>query len=73
MLLLLALSRDLADAFGLIIGIVIVEIAREIRAYSRGQRLRYLERDISLCLLNHKTARQRKKAVPTPPPVHGNN
>jgi len=73
MLLLLAapFTRDLAELVGLVCAVLVAEIAREIRAWHRGKRLRDVERDIHRCLINHPT--RRKKRQPSPPDPGSSN
>jgi len=71
-----ALAESVTDAIGLIAAVMVLEIAREIRAWQRGKRLRDVERDIHRCLFNHPT-KPRKSRTKTGrvagSPSHGPN
>lgn len=71
-LLLLWLTDDVQAKIGMLLAIILAEVVREVRAWSRGKRLVLVEKEIATCLVNHPTPRKPRAKAPEHP-THGAN
>lgn len=70
----LHLASSITDALGLIGSVIVLELAREIRAWQRGKRLQNVERDVLFVASQQPAPRKpRTKPADPLPPVHGPN